>query len=585
MITNPSADDTAPVTNPHLAALDRSFAALPSDTQDIVARAHQILGLQPPQTAGAVESAAAPAPVAPSVPNAQESASQTGPRITNPTLNPFRSAGMVAGNSDQAGALLASDRPPVSLPVQGSVGDGGDIADPGDDLPSSPSPLRIPSTNMSPAQGPTPAAQKLATLESSPSGLTGAVNGIHNPVLRGLGRVGATVADVIASGIVPRFGAFVPGSTAHHNLLVNQAQVPVRNEQAAAKNEADVAHTGAQTELENAQADEQRTLPELHRTQAELAAEKLSSANTAKDADRAIKQADQERKQGQGQQTIAAGLAEHGLKIDPDTKQVIPLPYGEMSQTQQAAHDLKGAQSELLSARKELVTAQKDGIPAAQELARRRVAAAQESAATAAGRLGLSRDEFNAQFLGTAPGGAPLAGGETDESGHPIGTKIAAANKPGATVQGRSAQAGSIIEAGENLKAEIDKHRDKLGNLGSYWNQAANGTPIADPDTARLMSEIASYAALQPAMHGMRGGQVMKEFEKMVGGVPKNPDALKAAIDGIASTASVMQHQGQHVSPQNSHVSPVKIANEGDYGKLAKGTVYIDPDGKQRTKQ
>lgn len=253
MITNPLADDTAPVTNPHLAALDRSFAALPSDTQDVVARAHQILGLQPPQTAGAVESAAAPAPVAPSVPNAQESASQTGPRITNPTLNPFRSAGMVAGNSDQAGALLASDRPPVSLPVQGSVGDGGDIADPGDDLPSSPSPLRIPSTNMSPAQGPTPAAQKLATLESSPSGLTGAVNGIHNPVLRGLGRVGATVADVIGSGIFPRFGAFVPGTTAHHNLLVNQAQVPVRNEQAAAKNEADVARTAAETEHTNAE--------------------------------------------------------------------------------------------------------------------------------------------------------------------------------------------------------------------------------------------------------------------------------------------------------------------------------------------
>lgn len=400
------------------------------------------------------------------------------------------------------------------------------------------------------------------------------------------------IADAIGSGFFPRFAQFIPGTSAKHNLQdVPQAEREVADEAGQAKSAADVANT-------NAEAVNRESLPELHKTQAELAAQKLTSTNTAKDADRKIKeteearkQAEDERKKGEGQQKIAAGLAEHGLKVDPETKQLVPLPYAEMSEPQQAVHDLKGAQAELTTARRDYVTAQKNGIPAAQELARKRVEAAQESAATAAGRLGLSRDEFNAQFLGTAPGGAPLAGGETDEAGHPIGTKITAQNKPGATAQGRASQAESIIEAGNNLKAEIDKHKDKLGNLGSYWNQFANGSPIADPDTARLMAEIASYAALQPAMHGMRGGAVMKEFEKMVGGVPKNPEALKAAIDGIAATSSVMAKQGQ---PRQGHGNaaqpggsgtPQKATTQAEYDALPKGTRYVDSNGVAGTKK
>lgn len=388
----------------------------------------------------------------------------------------------------------------------------------------------------------TPAQQELSRVHSTGSG----VSQIKNP----LGRIAGTIGDVIASGIFPRFGQFIPGTSAHHQLIEHGLEKQVSDEAAQQKSLNEESEAESKTGLENAQAEEQRSLPELHKTQAELAAQKLSSANSAKDADRAVKEAAEERKKGDSQQRIAAGLAEHGLKLDPETKEIVALPYAEMTETQKAAHDLKNSQSELASARTDYVKAQKDGIPVAQELARKRMQAAQETASVAAGRLGLSRDEFNAQFLGVAPGGAPLAGGETDEVGHPIGTKLAAAGKPGAAAQGRASQAESIIEAGNNLKAEIDKHKDKMGKIGSYWNQFANGSPIADPDAARLMSEIASYAALQPAMHGMRGGQVMKEFEKMVGGIPKNPEAMKAAIDGIASTASVMAKQGQ---PQQHH--------------------------------
>ncbi len=99
------------------------------------------------------------------------------------------------------------------------------------------------------------------------------------------------------------------------------------------------------------------------------------------------------------------------------------------------------------------------------------------------------------------------------------------------------------------------------------------------------MSEIASYAALQPAMHGMRGGQVMKEFEKMVGGIPKDPEALKAAIDGIGETAAVIQKQGQPAHTGSGSTATPKPTTQAEYDAIKPGTIYIDTDGQQKKKK
>lgn len=74
---------------------------------------------------------------------------------------------------------------------------------------------------------------------------------IKNPWLRGL----ATVGDVIASGVFPRFGAFVPGTSAHHALEVNQAANAVKREQEAQGAEDESALRNAQTEEANANAE------------------------------------------------------------------------------------------------------------------------------------------------------------------------------------------------------------------------------------------------------------------------------------------------------------------------------------------
>ena len=75
------------------------------------------------------------------------------------------------------------------------------------------------------------------------------VGQIHNPWLRGL----ATAGDVIASGVFPRFGQFIPGTSGYHNNLVAQQKGALGEEQAGAKSAAEVAGKQAETKLTEAQ--------------------------------------------------------------------------------------------------------------------------------------------------------------------------------------------------------------------------------------------------------------------------------------------------------------------------------------------
>lgn len=103
-----------------------------------------------------------------------------------------------------------------------------------------------------------------------------------------------------------------------------------------------------------------------------------------------------------------------------------------------------------------------------------------------------------------------------------------------------AAQAGAVDRAAQDLIGDIESNRDKLGNTQAIVQSAILGTPWADPQTAELRSRIATFAALQPSMHGFRGQDAMRQFEKILGGIPNNPDALIAAINGITTTAGAI---------------------------------------------
>lgn len=118
-------------------------------------------------------------------------------------------------------------------------------------------------------------------------------------------------------------------------------------------------------------------------------------------------------------------------------------------------------------------------------------------------------------------------------------------SKPGGQTQSRRDQAKVISTAADGLIKTITDHRDKVGNVQAIIESAFLGTPIADPELAGIATEIASFAALQPAMHGFRGQDALREFMKLIGGVPKDADALIASINAIKKTAGYFNPKKQ----------------------------------------
>lgn len=136
--------------------------------------------------------------------------------------------------------------------------------------------------------------------------------------------------------------------------------------------------------------------------------------------------------------------------------------------------------------------------------------------------------------VGSIAGGAVgAAAGATGAGGAP-----AIPPKPTGQALSREEQANVVMRAGDTLIGEIESKRDKLGNLSGLIQSALLNTPWADPETQGLRAAIASFAALQPAMHGFRGTDALREFEKLIGGIPNNPDALIAGIRAMMQTAS-----------------------------------------------
>jgi len=105
---------------------------------------------------------------------------------------------------------------------------------------------------------------------------------------------------------------------------------------------------------------------------------------------------------------------------------------------------------------------------------------------------------------------------------------------------GRMAQAAAVARGGEGLINDLTKHKDQLGSLQTWVEKYGLNTPIADPDLAELQAELSSFAALQPAMHGFRSHSALEAFEKIIGGLQKDPDATIASIRGILKTSGAL---------------------------------------------
>jgi hypothetical protein len=101
---------------------------------------------------------------------------------------------------------------------------------------------------------------------------------------------------------------------------------------------------------------------------------------------------------------------------------------------------------------------------------------------------------------------------------------------------------GTSIRAGDNLIQDIRANKkdidNQMGTLSAWVLKHGINVPyVGNPVLAKLQAEMVSYAALQPAQHGFRGGDALERFMNIVGDIQKDPDAAIASIEGLNDQA------------------------------------------------
>lgn len=321
-----------------------------------------------------------------------------------------------------------------------------------------------------------------------------------------------------------------------------QATDPIRKKMedaALAEKQAAVGHTQAATE----QMKTQVTLPNGLTVPFALA-QKLYPAELAEMGKDKRNQANIDSRESIAGDKNALALRKQGLKIDANGKQ-IPLTRDEMSETEQATLDLKQSQQDAAAARAELDRNKNNPNSPAYKAAMGRLAVAQRNADTAAGRLGLAKDTFNANYFGTGPDGQALPGAALTENGAPVGVRVSNVTKPTNATRSKAEQAGVIKQQGEDILKQIDSNPDLYGVVAGRWNEFNAGKfGNASQEVRDAYTSLKSFAALQPALHGARGIGMMHEFEDAVGNMGNNPEALRGSINSLLRTAGAFQKAG-----------------------------------------
>lgn len=129
----------------------------------------------------------------------------------------------------------------------------------------------------------------------------------------------------------------------------------------------------------------------------------------------------------------------------------------------------------------------------------------------------------------------PRGGTATTPGGSPGGRQpiTPTAKLPG-TVESTLVQSEAITNGARDLVGTIPSIAQYLGPGVGRWTKLEQMWGDPDPKVQAFATQLGSWLALQPKLHGFRGQQALHEFDRMVGGIKMTPEALTAAIQGMA---------------------------------------------------
>jgi hypothetical protein len=360
-------------------------------------------------------------------------------------------------------------------------------------------------------------------------------------------QVPAMLADTLAESASPiaRMAlSNVPGTFADHQHVLNQDTKALNTDQTAEKDAAQTANL--------------RDMPELNQAKADLAQSKLEQGQQK--IDETTRQHDQQ-------------LREHGFKLD-ETGQVVPLPYAEMSESQQAVQDLKGSQEELADATAALKKVQADPDSPQARMAQQRIETARNNMMIASKRLGLSEDTFAARYHGTDSSGQPLPGALITDDGQPIGSSFSSNVRPTTTARDAAGRA----QIGENIRQRIltqlqdPKVREKIGPILGRASNAQEAIGNLPPELSEFKNDLTSYAAFQAGMHPVRGIGALNYFDKVMGGLGQTPEQMMGKLQSNHNTAQDVIKIGQPRTVGSNAVSGDQSAPKvGDIKTFSNG--------------
>lgn len=281
-------------------------------------------------------------------------------------------------------------------------------------------------------------------------------------------------------------------------------------------------------------------------------------------------------------------LRAKGLKLDENGK-TVPLSRDEMSESEQAAIDLKQSQTDAADAQAELNRSKNDPNSPAYKAAYGRLLVAQKNAQTAAGRLGLGRDTFNANYLGIGPQGAALPGVTTDENGNPVGPRVANSGKTPADIIRRGRLANNAIGNIDRSMAIVSKRPDLFGALSGRITNIEQLIGNDDPDLSDLGVEIHNLALASNGAHGLRSAGAVHDTEQQILNHFKNgPNAVNSALTGMKTSLQTFVDDEAtggkpNRKPAASATIPASAAaqlKEGHITTFANGQKWTKKNGK-----
>lgn len=191
------------------------------------------------------------------------------------------------------------------------------------------------------------------------------------------------------------------------------------------------------------------------------------------------------------------------------------------NQTAEGLNAYRQSMVDLNGAKEEVERAKNDPNSPAYQAAQQKLMMAQRAHDIAAQNLGLHQQEFQNKLQ------------EQDLV------------KPGGQAQSRGSAAQAALDVLPGLAALVKKNGSSMGVMFGRINQGRVKLGDVNPEVAKLYGAMKSFYALQPAIHGFRNAEFVKDFETAIGTLERDPNAFLAGMEGLKPTMEAVAKEGK----------------------------------------